>query len=48
MWYPCDQVEELDLDLPDNLGIKINFLKIRKTNFNEHISVEPWKDYWSR
>ena len=38
MWNPCDQVEELDLDLPSNLGIKINYLKIRKTNFNENIS----------
>ena len=38
MWCPCDKVEELDLDLPEHLGIKINFLRIRKTNFNENIS----------
>ena len=21
---------------------------VSMSNFNEHVSVEPWKDYWSR
>tara|TARA_B100001559_G_scaffold166009_1_gene139071 strand:+ start:49 stop:816 length:768 start_codon:yes stop_codon:yes gene_type:complete len=38
MWFPCDEIKELNLDLPVQLGIHINFLKIRKTTINEEIS----------
>ena len=37
MWFPCDEIKELNLDLPKELGIKINYLKIRKTEFGEEI-----------
>ena len=26
MWFPCDEIKELNLDLPKELGIEINYL----------------------
>ena len=27
---------------------KAGYTIVMMSNFNEHVSVEPWKDYWSR
>ena len=31
-----------------NRVTKIGYTIVSMSNFNEHVSVEPWKDYWSR
>ena len=27
---------------------KTGYTTVLMSNFNEHVSIEPWKDYWSR
>ena len=31
-----------------NRVTKTGYTIVSMSNFNEHVSVEPWKDYWSR
>ena len=31
-----------------NRVTKTGYTIVLMSNFNEHVSVEPWKDYWSR
>ena len=31
-----------------NRVTKTGYPIVSMSNFNEHVSVEPWKDYWSR
>ena len=31
-----------------NRVTKAGYTIVLMSNFNEHVSVEPWKDYWSR
>ena len=31
-----------------NCVTKTGYTIVSMSNFNEHVSVEPWKDYWSR
>ena len=31
-----------------NRVTKTGYTIVSISNFNEHVSIEPWKDYWSR
>ena len=31
-----------------NCVTKTGYTIVLMSNFNEHVSIEPWKDYWSR
>lgn len=31
-----------------NRVTKTGYIIVSMSNFNEHVFVEPWKDYWSR